>query len=81
MAQFHTDKLKISVLFLTKSRRSATHCASCWWGSFAKATLTLGDNRRVNLSQTMIFMTSNLGGREITELMTRGDRISAGSVG
>ncbi len=25
-------------------------------------TLTVGDNRRVDLSQTMIFMTSNLGG-------------------
>src|SRR6202035_469859 len=37
-----------------------------------KATLTLGDNRRVDLSQTMIFMTSNLGGGEITELMTGG---------
>ncbi|MGC1593959.1 MAG: AAA family ATPase, partial [Candidatus Acidiferrales bacterium] len=37
-----------------------------------KATLTLGDNRRVDLSQTMIFMTSNLGGVEITELMTGG---------
>src|SRR5216683_607757 len=37
-----------------------------------KATLTLGDNRRVDLSQTMIFMTSNLGGAEITELMTGG---------
>jgi ATP-dependent Clp protease ATP-binding subunit ClpA len=32
----------------------------------------LGDNRRVDLSQTMIFMTSNLGGVEITELMTGG---------
>jgi ATP-dependent Clp protease ATP-binding subunit ClpA len=37
-----------------------------------KATLTLGDNRRVDLSQTVIFMTSNLGGGEITELMTGG---------
>jgi ATP-dependent Clp protease ATP-binding subunit ClpB len=39
-------------------------------GILDKATLTLGDNRRVDLSQTMIFMTSNLGGGEITELMT-----------
>jgi ATP-dependent Clp protease ATP-binding subunit ClpB len=37
-----------------------------------KATLTLGDNRRVDLSQTVIFLTSNLGGGEITELMTGG---------
>ena len=40
-------------------------------GMLDKATLTLGDNRRVDLSQTVIFLTSNLGGGEITELMTR----------
>src|SRR5262249_23543879 len=34
--------------------------------------LTLGDNRRGDLSQTGIFMTSNLGGGEITELMQGG---------
>ena len=37
-----------------------------------KATLTLGDNRRVDLSQTMIFLTSNLGGGEISEMMNGG---------
>jgi ATP-dependent Clp protease ATP-binding subunit ClpB len=37
-----------------------------------KATLTLGDNRRVDLSQTVIFLTSNLGGGEISELMQGG---------
>ena len=41
-------------------------------GILDKATLTLGDNRRVDLSQTMIFLTSNLGGQEITELMVGG---------
>ena len=50
-------------------------CDALWQlllGILDKATLTLGDNRRVDLSQTMIFMTSNLGGVEITELMTGG---------
>jgi len=37
-----------------------------------KATLTLGDNRKVDLSRTVIFLTSNLGGGEIMELMTGG---------
>jgi ATP-dependent Clp protease ATP-binding subunit ClpA len=35
-----------------------------------KATLTLGDNRKVDFSQTMIFMTSNLGAKEMSELIT-----------
>ena len=41
-------------------------------GMLDKATLTLGDNRRVDLSQTVIFLTSNLGGGEISELMQGG---------
>jgi ATP-dependent Clp protease ATP-binding subunit ClpB len=38
-------------------------------GVLDKATLTLGDNRRVDFSQTMIFMTSNLGAREVSQLI------------
>jgi ATP-dependent Clp protease ATP-binding subunit ClpB len=41
-------------------------------GVLNKAALTLGDGRRVDLSQTVIFRTSNLGGGEITELMQGG---------
>jgi ATP-dependent Clp protease ATP-binding subunit ClpA len=37
-----------------------------------KATLTLGDNRKVDLSQTVIFLTSNLGGSQIADLMRGG---------
>ena len=39
-------------------------------GILDKATLTLGDNRKVDFSQTMIFMTSNLGSKEMSELIT-----------
>ncbi|MCI0488208.1 MAG: AAA family ATPase [Blastocatellia bacterium] len=39
-------------------------------GVLDKATLTLGDNRRVDFSQTMICMTSNLGSKEMSELIT-----------
>src|SRR2546429_10006846 len=41
-------------------------------GILDKATLTLGDNCRVDFSQTLIFLTSNLGGRAITDLMSDG---------
>src|SRR5258708_37377598 len=37
-----------------------------------KATPPLGDNGRVALPQTVSFLTSNLGGGEITELMEGG---------
>jgi ATP-dependent Clp protease ATP-binding subunit ClpA len=39
-------------------------------GVLDKGTLTLGDNRRVDFSQTMIIMTSNLGAKEMSELIT-----------
>src|SRR6266702_3602820 len=41
-------------------------------GMLDKATLTLGDNRKVDLSQTVIFLTSNLGGSQIADLMQGG---------
>ncbi|MCU1292261.1 MAG: ATPase domain protein, partial [Bryobacterales bacterium] len=34
-----------------------------------KATLTLGDNRKVDFSQSLIFMTSNLGAAEMSNLI------------
>jgi ATP-dependent Clp protease ATP-binding subunit ClpB len=37
-------------------------------GILDKATLTLGDNRRVDLSSCIVVMTSNLGAREMSEL-------------
>src|SRR5581483_11371487 len=39
-------------------------------GILDKATLTLGDNRRVDFSQAMIFMTSNLGASEMSALVS-----------
>jgi ATP-dependent Clp protease ATP-binding subunit ClpB len=72
LAQYHTDKLKISFLLFDEIEKASDALWQLLLGILDKATLTLGDNRRVDLSQTMIFMTSNLGGGEITELMTGG---------
>jgi ATP-dependent Clp protease ATP-binding subunit ClpA len=47
-------------------------------GILDKATLTLGDNRRVDFSRTFIVMTSNLGAREMSDLMTGGIGFAAG---
>jgi len=70
LAQYYTDKLKISLLLFDEIEKASDALWQLLLGILDKATLTLGDNRRVDLSQTMIFMTSNLGGGEITELMT-----------
>jgi ATP-dependent Clp protease ATP-binding subunit ClpB len=70
LAQYHTEELRISFLLFDEIEKASDALWQLLLGILDKATLTLGDNRRVDLSQTMIFMTSNLGGVELTELMT-----------
>src|SRR3981081_3569963 len=72
LAQSHTDKLKLSFLLFDEIEKASDALWQLLLGMLDKATLTLGDNRRVDLSQTVIFLTSNLGGGEITELMNGG---------
>jgi len=72
LAKYHTDKLKLSFLLFDEIEKASDALWQLLLGMLDKATLTLGDNRRVDLSQSVIFMTSNLGGGEITELMTGG---------
>jgi ATP-dependent Clp protease ATP-binding subunit ClpA len=72
LAQYHTETLKISFLLFDEIEKASDALWQLLLGMLDKATLTLGDNRPVDLSQAMIFMTSNLGAGEITELMTGG---------
>jgi ATP-dependent Clp protease ATP-binding subunit ClpB len=68
----HTDKLKLSFLLFDEIEKASDALWQLLLGMLDKATLTLGDNRRVDLSQTVIFLTSNLGSTEITDLMQGG---------
>src|SRR6202046_617409 len=70
--QHHTEKVKLSFLLFDEIEKASDSLWQLLLGILDKATLTLGDNRRVDLSQCIIIMTSNLGGCEITELMTGG---------
>jgi ATP-dependent Clp protease ATP-binding subunit ClpB len=72
LATSHTEKLKLSFLLFDEIEKASDALRQLLLGMLDKATLTLGDNRRVDLSQTVIFMTSNLGSTEITELMQGG---------
>jgi ATP-dependent Clp protease ATP-binding subunit ClpB len=72
LAASHTDKLKLSFLLFDEIEKASDALWQLLLGMLDKASLTLGDNRRVDLSQTVIFLTSNLGGGEITELMGGG---------
>jgi ATP-dependent Clp protease ATP-binding subunit ClpB len=72
LAKSHTEQLKLSFLLFDEIEKASDSLWQLLLGILDKATLTLGDNRRVDLSQTIIFMTSNLGGAEISELITGG---------
>src|SRR5437868_2424274 len=70
--QFHTEKLRLSILLFDEIEKASDSLWQLLLGILDKATLTLGDNRRVDLSQCMIFMTSNLGAGEMNELLNGG---------
>src|SRR5690349_8928105 len=70
--QWHTDKLKLSILLFDEIEKASDSLWQLLLGILDKATLTLGDNRRVDFSKCMVIMTSNLGAREMAELITGG---------
>src|SRR4030095_4855321 len=68
--QFHTDKLKLTLLLFDEIEKASDALWQLLLGILDKATLTLGDNRRVDLSRTIVFMTSNLGAAEMEEFVS-----------
>jgi ATP-dependent Clp protease ATP-binding subunit ClpA len=70
--QFHTDRLKISFVLFDEIEKASDSLWNLLLGILDKATLTLGDNRRVDFSQAMIFLTSNLGAAEMEAALTQG---------
>jgi ATP-dependent Clp protease ATP-binding subunit ClpA len=70
--QWHTDKLKLSLLLFDEIEKASDSLWQLLLGILDKATLTLGDNRRVDLSGCIIVMTSNLGAGEMEGLMSGG---------
>src|SRR5215216_3165421 len=65
----HTDNLKLSLVLFDEIEKASDSLWQLLLGILDKATLTLGDNRRVDFSKAMVIMTSNLGAREISELI------------
>jgi ATP-dependent Clp protease ATP-binding subunit ClpA len=67
--QYHTDKIKISFVLFDEIEKASDALWNLLLGILDKATLTLGDNRRVDFSRAMIFMTSNLGAVEMGSIL------------
>ena len=70
--QWHTDKLKLSILLFDEIEKASDALWQLLLGILDKGTLTLGDNRRVDMTQCVIVMTSNLGVGEMNDLITGG---------
>src|SRR3954463_9911389 len=70
--QWHTEKLKLSILLFDEIEKASDALWQLLLGILDKANLTLGDNRRVDLSQCLIVMTSNLGAAEMSDLVGGG---------
>ena len=70
--QWHTETLKLSILLFDEIEKASDSLWQLLLGILDKATLTLGDNRRVDLSQCIIIMTSNLGASEMSNLVDGG---------
>ncbi len=67
--QFQTDTIKLSFILFDEIEKASDALWNLLLGILDKATLTLGDNRKVDFSRTMIFMTSNLGASEMNSLI------------
>lgn len=70
--RYHNEESKLSLVLFDEIEKASDSLWQLLLGILDKATLTLGDNRRVDFSKTMVVMTSNLGAREMSELISGG---------
>ncbi len=68
--QYHTETIKLSFVLFDEIEKASDALWNLLLGILDKATLTLGDNRKVDFSRAMIFMTSNLGAAEMSNIMS-----------
>ncbi len=67
--QHQTDTCRVSFILFDEIEKASDALWNLLLGILDKATLTLGDNRKVDFSQALIFMTSNLGAAEMSSLL------------
>lgn len=65
----HTERLRLSLVLFDEIEKASDALWRLLLGVLDKATLTLGDARRVDFSRAMIFLTSNLGGGTIESML------------
>ena len=68
--QYHTENMKLTFVLFDEIEKASDALWNLLLGILDKATLTLGDNRKVDFSNTLIFMTSNIGASEMNSLVS-----------
>src|SRR5215203_2883834 len=68
----HTDETKLTFVLFDEIEKASDSLWQLLLGILDKATLTLGDNRRVDFSRAVVIMTSNLGAREMSDMISGG---------
>lgn len=68
----HTEETKLTFVLFDEIEKASDSLWQLLLGILDKATLTLGDNRRVDFSKTVVIMTSNLGAREMSDMISGG---------
>src|SRR6266404_378688 len=68
--QHHTENVKLSFVLFDEIEKASDALWHLLLGILDKATLTLGDNRKVDFSAAMVFLTSNLGAAEMSSLVS-----------
>jgi ATP-dependent Clp protease ATP-binding subunit ClpB len=79
--QYHTSTMKLSFVLFDEIEKASDALWNLLLGILDKGRLTLGDNRQVDFSRSMIFMTSNLGSSEMSALMSPKLGFSANDAG
>jgi ATP-dependent Clp protease ATP-binding subunit ClpA len=79
--QYQTDRVQLSFVLFDEIEKASDSLWNLLLGVLDKATLTLGDNRRVDFSRALIFMTSNLGAAEMQALLRPNLGFAAGDAG
>src|SRR6201988_4243085 len=66
--RFHTPEAELSLVLFDEIEKASDALWALLLGILDKATLTLGDNRKVDFSRALIVMTSNLRATEMAAL-------------
>ena len=66
--QHHTEKMQLSLVLFDEIEKASDALWNLLLGILDKGILTLGDNRRVDFSSSMVFLTSNLGAAEMSSI-------------